>query len=447
MPQLVRHTGFQCIMAFCFLLVIFCNQNGLPARSQTPGTGAPQKILATDKSQHGAVSSAVSASSEVDAYMPRVSPAMLRYSHIKYAVYFLQSGFEILAVYLFLQFGLAKALRSKAERLTGNVPLQICICVSIVYLFVFCATLPLKFYSSFWLEHSMNLSNQSLWGWFDERLKLIGVSLITEIPLWILLFMVVKRLPKAWPYLVFGASLPLIWLAVFAAPLVVDPVFNEFTLMPKSHLREEIGALASRAGFPDASIYVSNHSKQSKKINAYVTGIGASKRIVLWDTTLTNLPEDEVLAIVAHELGHSVLSHINCGVVIAALFSLCLLPFNIYCTPALIERLPKVWGIRGMTDTVLIPVVVLASYTVSFIGDPVINLYSRHIEHEADDFGLKLTGNGPAMARLFVALSEQNLSEPNPNKFIEFWYFSHPTLKERIEFALEKNSKADQSQN
>jgi Zn-dependent protease with chaperone function len=374
----------------------------------------------------------------LQAFMPRVSPATLRYSHIKYVVYFLQSGFEILAAYLFLQLGLAKALRTRAERNTGSLFGQLLIFVPVFYVFIFLARLPLNFYSSFWLEHSMHLSDQPFWSWFEERLKFLALNIATELPLWLLLFFSLKRLPKAWPYLIFGVSLPLIVLAVFAAPIVFDPVFNDFTLMPKSLLRDHINALATKAGLSDAAIYISNHSKQSKKINAYVTGIGASARIVLWDTTVQKLPADEVLAILAHELGHHVLSHINCGCVIAALFSLCMLPFNLYCTPALVRRLPRAWQIHDLTDIALIPVVVLASFTVSFLGDPIINSYSRRIEHEADAYGLELTGNGPAMARLFVALSEQNLSEPDPSKFIEFWYFSHPSLKERIQFALSK---------
>jgi STE24 endopeptidase len=396
-------------------------------------------MVSSPKTQDSTSLTAKGVDAEPQSFMPRVSPAMLRYSHIHYAIYFIQSGIEILTAFLFLQFGLAKALRAFAERRTGNLLGQLLIFVPVLYAFIFLATLPLKFYSGFWLEHSMHLSDQPFWSWFEERLKFLALNIATELPLWLLLFFSLKRLPKAWPYLIFGISLPLIVLAVFAAPIVFDPVFNDFTLMPKSPVRDQIVALASKAGLPDASIYVSNHSKQSKKINAYVTGIGASARIVLWDTTLQRLPEDEVLAIVAHELGHKALSHINCGCVIAAIFSLFMLPFNLYCTPALVRRLPKSWQIRGLTDIALIPVVVLASYTVSFLGDPIINGYSRRIEHEADAYGLELTGNGPAMARLFVALSEQNLSEPDPSKFIEFWYFSHPTLKERIKFALSKH--------
>jgi Zn-dependent protease with chaperone function len=365
---------------------------------------------------------------------------MLRYSHIRYAVYFFQSGIEILSAFLFLQFGLAKALRTKAEDATGMLLGQLLIFVPVFYVFIFLATLPLSFYSSFWLEHSMHLSDQPIWGWCEERLKFLALNIATELPLWLLLFFLLKRLPKAWPYLVFGFSLPLIVFAVFAAPIVVDPVFNEFTLLPKSPLHSQIDALATKAGLPDAPIFVSNHSKQSKKVNAYVTGIGASSRIVLWDTTLQRLPQDQILAIVAHELGHHALSHINCGCVITALFSFCMLPFNIFCTPALVRRLPAAWQIRGLTDIALIPVVVLGSFTVNFLGDPIINGYSRRIEHEADAYGLELTNNGPAMARLFVALSEQNLSEPDPPQLIEFWLFSHPTLKERIKFALSRNS-------
>lgn len=439
MPQMMRHRGFQIALCVLLLLYIFCNQRGLSAYSQSSSQNSHATPLPSSKTQTGPGLAVHDSDSHLQAYMPRVSPAMLRYSHIKYAVYFLQSGFEILAAYLFLQFGLAKALRAKAEGRTSNLFGQLLIFVPIFYVYIFLATLPLRFYSGFWLEHSMHLSEQPFWGWFEERLKFLVLNIATELPLWFLLFFSLKRLPKAWPYLIFGVSLPLIVLAVFAAPIVFDPVFNDFTLMTKSPVRDHINALAAKAGLPEASIYICNHSKQSKKINAYVTGIGASARIVLWDTTLQKLPEDEVLAIVAHELGHNVLGHINCGCVITALFSLCMLPFNIYCTPALVRRLPKVWQIRDLTDIALIPVVVLASFIVSFLGDPIINGYSRRIEHEADAYGLQLTGNGPAMARLFVALSEQNLSEPDPSKFIEFWYFSHPTLKERIKFALAKN--------
>jgi STE24 endopeptidase len=112
---------------------------------------------------------------------------------------------------------------------------------------------------------------------------------------------------------------------------------------------------------------------------------------------------------------------------------------NLLWAGKLFARLPRRWGIRGVDDIAGIPALMLIAVSLTFLADPIVNAYSRRVEHEADAFGLHLRKDGPSMARTFVSLSEQNLSEPDPPPFIEFWLFSHPSLKERIEFVLPKS--------
>ena len=223
---------------------------------------------------------------------------------------------------------------------------------------------------------------------------------------------------------------------IFLAPLVVDPLFNKFTPMPPSPLRTQIQALAAKAGIPDAPIYVVDKSKQTETTNAYVTGIGASARIVIWDTTLKRMPPDQVVAVVGHEMGHYVLKHLYLGFAEAVLGLLVALPLVQVLVQRLIARCGPRWRLRGLTDPAAVPAFLLVLGVLTFLAEPITSACSRQIEHAADAYGIAITQDRVAAARAFVSLSEQNLSDPDPPALIRFWLFSHPPLRERLEFAL-----------
>jgi STE24 endopeptidase len=398
------------------------------SRVSANGGGAPEQ-----KSLPG-----LETAPSVESYLPKMTNQMVTYSRIHYALYFVWTLLDVLCIWVFLQFGWAHKLAEFARSRSHFLIFQLAIFVLGFALYLFIAALPLTYYSGFWLEHHYGLSSQSLPDWLFERGKHFLLGLSIEIPLWWLLYKTVRRFQRVWPLVLFGISIPVILALVFAAPLLFDPLFNKFSPLPGGRLRAQIETLAAQCGLSGTPVFVCDRSKQTNKINAYVTGIGSSARIVVWDTTLKRLPEDQVLAVVAHELGHYVLRHIYWGCAIAVAISLALVPVNMLWTSKLFVRLPKRWEIRALDDIGAIPALVLIATLVSFVADPIDNAYSRKVEHEADQFGLHLTKDGPAMARTFVSLSEQNLSEPDPPPFIEFWLFSHPSLKERIEFALEK---------
>lgn len=366
---------------------------------------------------------------------PVVTPQMRRYSQTRYALYFAGTAYSLLVLWGVLATGWSARLRRFVQPLRFSF-FQLAGYYTLLTLTLLLLHFPLTWYSGFYLEHVYGLSSQSVWGWLMDLVKSIGIDLLTTVPVLWVLFWLIKRSPRRWAFWFWGALIPIIAFGIFLAPLVVDPVFNKFTPLPTSPLRTKIEALADKAGIPNAPIYVVDKSKQTHETNAYVTGIGSSARIVLWDTTIQRMPEDQVVAIVGHEMGHYVLKHLYWGFLMTVGGLMLLLPLAQRFAEWLLARFGPRWGLDGLTDYGATPVLLLTVTLFSFLLAPITNGVSREIEHQADAYGLRVTGNGPAMARAFVSLSEQNLSDPNPPPFLKFWLFSHPPLSERIDFAL-----------
>jgi Zn-dependent protease with chaperone function len=263
------------------------------------------------------------------------------------------------------------------------------------------------------------------------------VGAIIETALFWCFYKTVKCFQRRWPYLLLIGSVPIILCLTLLAPLVIEPIFNKIEPMADSALRRDIANLASKAGLSNAPVFVSDRHKQSNELNAYVTGLGSSARIVLWDTTITKLPADQVLCVIAHELGHYRLNHVFWGCAIAIAMSLLLLPVNLFCTPVVFANLPEAWRIGSIEDNAGIPFIVLAATCIGFFFEPAINTYSRSIEYQADLYGFNLYANKTAFALTFVSLAKQNLADPLPPKLIRLWSFSHPSLGERIISAME----------
>ncbi|HWS72669.1 MAG TPA: M48 family metalloprotease, partial [Thermoanaerobaculia bacterium] len=195
-------------------------------------------------------------------------------------------------------------------------------------------------------------------------------------------------------------------------------------------------AEAERAGIEGSRVYQVDKSKQTTTMNAYVTGIGPSKRIVMWDTLLAKMTREEVLAVMAHEMGHYKLHHLWKGLAFAMLTSLIITLTLQPATERLIARYGARWGIASPADPAALPLILAIVSLTMFLLSPAINGFSRHVEHEADIFGLELTHLREPMATALVKLTEDSKSIPNPNPFIEWWRYSHPSAEKRIAFVL-----------
>jgi len=373
--------------------------------------------------------------------MPVVTEKMRRWSRIHWTLFFVRTAYSLLILWAILATGLSARMRRAGER-TSRFKLIQTLAYYVMFLGVLAlANAPFTAYSGYYLPHAYGLSRQSVPSWLGDIAKSYGVDIVTSVPILWGMFWLIGRQPRRWPLFAWLALVPLIAAGIFVMPLIVDPLYNKFTPMPPSPLRDRIHALAVKAGIPNAPILISDVSKQTEETNAYVTGIGSSARIVIWDTTLKRMNDREVAAIVAHEMGHYVEKHIYWGFALSVLALAAGLPLFKVVYERVLARKGHSWRLDGPADLAAIPAVYLIAGIAGFLAMPPQNAVSRYIEHRADAYGLRTGGDPRATAQAFVDLSEQNLSDPDPPAFINFWIGTHPTLKERIEFALAQETK------
>ncbi|HOP05913.1 MAG TPA: M48 family metallopeptidase [candidate division Zixibacteria bacterium] len=292
-------------------------------------------------------------------------------------------------------------------------------------------SLPMSIYRSFIVESDFGFMNQTFWGWFGEDLLwlLIGV-VIAIIPAWFF-YLAVSRLKRWWLAFSIGA-IPFIIFAVVIAPVVISPLFNNFEPLKNKQLKAEIESLADKAGIEGSDIFQVNGSKQSSKVNAYVTGLFGTKRIVLYDTLIDNFSDKEILFVMGHEMGHYVMHHIWWGLGISILFIMFALWLTDRTIRWVIHKFRKQFGFSELTDYASLPLVMLFISIISFVFQPITNYSSRVMEYQADRFGMEVAGiDADTAVSAFDKLSACNLSDPEPPALIEFWFYDHPTLSKR----------------
>ncbi|HEV2667084.1 MAG TPA: M48 family metalloprotease [Blastocatellia bacterium] len=207
--------------------------------------------------------------------------------------------------------------------------------------------------------------------------------------------------------------------------------------MKNKELEAKIIQLAARAGIEGGRVYEVDKSRDTKTLNAYVTGFGATKRIVLWDTTIAKLDEDELLFVMGHEMGHYALGHVWKIIIFLSLLIIAAL-YAIHRTAGwLIGKFHGRFGFTELSDIASLPLIILLFSAFFLIVAPAALAFSRHNEHEADRFGLEITQNNRAAATAFVKLQQENLGVPRPHIIVKLWRASHPTLGERIDFSNE----------
>lgn len=344
-------------------------------------------------------------------------------------------GLLVPAVVLFT--GLSARMRNAAAWLGRYWFFTIAIYAVLYSALTFLTDLPLNFYSQFVRMHSYGLSNQTFEKWASDSLTSLGIEmLIGALFLWVP-YLLLKKSPRRW-WLYTGLLMYVFFALVFLIkPVAIDPLFNTFGPMQDKALEQKILALASRAGIEGSKVYEVNKSTDTKTYNAYVTGILNTKRIVLWDTTIKGLSEDQLLYVMAHEMGHYVLGHAYSGILFMGTLMLVGLYVIHRASGWIIARCKGRIGFDQLSDIASYPLVLLLLSATMFVLDPVSNGYSRFHEHEADRFGLELTQNNHAAASAFAKLFTENLGYPNPHPLVKVWRATHPPLGERVAFCNE----------
>jgi Zn-dependent protease with chaperone function len=365
---------------------------------------------------------------------PPPTPEALRYYRSGHFVWAAGIAVAIAVPALLLWSGLAVALRTRIERFAKPWPIAAAIFFAAYFALDWLVSLPWTWFVEFARQHAYGMSNQSFAQWLREGAIEAGVTCaIAAAFLWVP-FWLIRRLPRTW-WLATGALLvPFLLLMMLVRPVWIDPLTDDFGPMRDAALEERILALAERAGIDGARVFEVAKSADTKRVNAYVTGFGATQRIVLWDTLLAKLTPEQVLVVMGHEMGHYVLRHVVIGIcVYSALLTAGLGVLHVAAS-ALLRRRGARLGLRGLADPAALPLLLALAALLGPLLTPAAYAFSRHEEHEADRFALEITRDNRACAGAFVALQANNLGIPRPDAWVVWLRSSHPSLGERVDF-------------
>lgn len=313
------------------------------------------------------------------------------------------------------------------ERLTRRLPgrwwVQVPLAVALVTLVLRAVALPFGVaLQQHRLEHG--LSTQSWWGYARDVATGAAVDVVVTSLGLLVLVGVARRWQRAWVVVAAALAAALVVVGSLVYPLVVEPLYNSFTSLPDGRLRTQVLAVAAEEGVPVDDVLVADASRRTTTLNAYVSGFSGTRRVVLYDTLVESLPEDQVLSVVAHELAHARHDDVLTGTVLGALGA----AFGVGLLGVLV-------GGERMRRVSAVPLVMALLAVGSQLASPVENGISRRIETRADVDALKATGDPVAFREMQVMLARRSLADPTPPAWSQWWWGSHPTVLQRLALA------------
>jgi STE24 endopeptidase len=404
-------------------------------------------------------SSSTAALSPVQATPPRpvppqkitaytLPPARYKQAHDITHIFFHINVFSIfygfVVLLLILRCKLAPKYRIWAEEASSNRFLQALIFTPLLILTIDLFQLPIGMYQH-WIAHNYGLSLRGWPAWLLDWTKAEIVSLLLATILVWILYAVLRKSPSRWWFYFWLVSLPIALLLVFATPLVYDPLFYKFEPLAKKDpaLTQSLGTLVqhARVTIPPERMFWMGAAEKTTALNAYVTGFGASKRIVVWDTTIAKMNTPQIVSVVGHEMGHYVLSHIPKGLFLSAIMLLIFFYLGFRTIGWLLARWGASWSIHSLDDWASLPALLLLLSIFTFLASPLTNVVSRHFEHQADQYGLEVThgltpDSAQVAAQTFQILGDIDLEDPDPDPVDVFMFYSHPPIRDRVQFSL-----------
>lgn len=368
--------------------------------------------------------------------VPQPTPEALAYHHGQDMFWLADQalGFILPAVILFTGWG--AGIRAWAARVTGNRWYPTLVLFSAIFVVISAIVeLPLSYERDFVFAHAYDQSNQTMGKFLhDQGFGLIVQVIIIALVIWIP-FLLIRRSPRRWWLWSTVALTPVMIAGIVLAPIFISPLFNTFTPLPDGDLKAKIEAEVARAGLDHPNILKMDRSTDSKTFGAYVTGLGSTARIVIYDTALTALDDREILFVVGHETKHYLLDDVwklvglDVALLLIGFFAVDRL------ARAAIRRWSGPFGFTELSDPAALPLLLIVFGLVSLVATPVLNAASRDIEHEADRFGLELTQDNHAAASAFLKRNNEAMGVPYPGWLERTFRLDHPSLGDRITFA------------
>ena len=291
--------------------------------------------------------------------------------------------------------------------------------------------LPVNFLHGFWLEHRFGLSNLTLGGWVKDQLKGLAVGGTLAVLAVEFLYAAIRLWPEGW-----WIGCAIVFMAFFVllanlAPVLIFPIFFKFKPLENPDLTERLLELSRRAGTRVKGVFEWKLSEKSKKANAALMGLGNTRRIVLSDTLLAQCQDEEIEAVLAHELGHHVHRHIRKSIALQGVTTL----VGFYLIHRALDWLGPHFGFRGPEDFANLPLLALVITLLSLLLLPAVNSFSRALERQADAYALRAIPSRTPFISSMEKLAALNLAERQPHPWIEFIFHSHPSIQKRITFA------------
>ncbi|MBE3089745.1 MAG: M48 family metallopeptidase [Actinobacteria bacterium] len=287
---------------------------------------------------------------------------------------------------------------------------------------LFLIILPLQYYREFVIDHRFALSNQTLPAWFVDVLKDRAISLIINTLGLSTIYALIIYLPKHWWITAAAIFILFIIIANFVSPVIIDPLFYKFSVLEDKQLTNEIIKITEKAGVNIGSILVADTSKKTNRVNAYFTGVGKTKRIVIYDNLLNQYTKKEVLSVIAHEVGHWKYKHIIKNIAMEAAGIIVLL-FILYLLKS---------GLQLGASVKLVLILFILFGLISYITMPLQNFVSRYFEGQADKIAVELTADPQTQVFMLEKLARSNLANVKPNDIVKYLIYSHPPIMERI---------------
>jgi STE24 endopeptidase len=407
------------IASFMFSLTAYASQSDSIARTKSPAAAFDVKAA-------------------VDAYLATV-PAD---AHARSDAYF-EGGYWLLlwdflygagVALILLCSRISAKMRDYAERITRRRPLQTFVYWAGFLIITGVMSFPLTAYEGFFRERKYGLMNQTFSEWLGDQAKGFLVGIILGGVLMIVLFGIVRRLPKTWPVWGSAASIVFLMLTSLIGPVYIAPLFNQYTKLQDERVREPILSLARANGIPASEIWEVDASRQSNRVSANVSGFLGTERITLNDNLLKRCTLPEIETVMGHEMGHYVLNHVYTSILFFGVGALVFFAFLKWSLNRSLARWGKKWDIRGVGDTAVLPLAVLLGSLFFFVMTPVNNSWTRAQEYEADIFGLNAARQPDGEARVDLMLGEYR--KLDPGRLEEILFFDHPSGRTRITAAM-----------
>ena len=425
-------------LAFLFALLatlasIATAQTGSATNAPSLATSAPAAASSSQSS-----SPAFDINAAVEAYLAKMPPARRARSnayfeggHWLLLWDFLTSAF---VMWLLLRFRWSVRMRDLAERITRFRPLQTAIYWVQFIVVTSVLTFPMTVYESYFREHKYDLLNQTFGPWLRDQLIGLAVSVVLGAILIVPLFGLVRRMGKsAW---VWGAVLTIVFFAFVSliAPVYISPLFNKYTTLEDSRIKDPILSMARANGIPATNVYEFDASQQSNRVSANVSGFASTLRISLNDNLLKRCTLPEIETTMGHEMGHYVMNHEYKGLVMIGVVIVIGFAFLHWGINFALARWGEGWGIRGITDVAILPLAVIVFSIYFLLMTPVTNTITRSMEFEADMYGLNAARQPDGEANVDMLLGEYRKLDPSPLE--ELIFFDHPSGRTRITAAM-----------